>query len=234
MASDGTGLFSTRWPADGTPRATVLLVHGLKDHSGRYGVLARALQREGVDVHAFDLRGHGRSGGDRQWVARFDDLVDDLDQFATPRMEGASSTFAFGHSMGGAVVLRWIALRRPPLAGVVLSAPAIRPPASVSARTRQLTRVLGRIIPRARLFRLPFEDFSRSPASVAEMADDPYIDPTPAPIRTGAELLRVMAGLPGTFARFDRPVLALHGTEDRLTDPAGSEAFIAAVPSTDK
>src|SRR5256885_2010749 len=66
QGGDGLPLFAQSWrPADGAEKAVLIVVHGLKDHSARYAALADAAVQRGYAVWAFDLRGHGRSGGDR-------------------------------------------------------------------------------------------------------------------------------------------------------------------------
>ena len=50
-----------RWLPDGDVRATVQVVHGASEHSGRYHRLAGALTARGLAVYAMDLRGHGRT-----------------------------------------------------------------------------------------------------------------------------------------------------------------------------
>ena len=56
----------------------MLLVHGLAEHSGRYERTGRLLAEAGIDVTAFDLRGHGGSGGRRGDVERWTDYLDDI------------------------------------------------------------------------------------------------------------------------------------------------------------
>ena len=233
---DGTPLVGRQWSPPGGSRGTVLVVHGLKDHGGRYEALARALAAEGFAVRAVDLRGHGRSGGPRQWIGAFPDAVDDLDRVAGWSEGGgpAGPTFVVAHSLGGAIALRWVIERAPVLAGLVTSGAAIRPPADVGAGARGITRLLGRLAPRLPLLRLPFEDFSRDPEVVADLARDPLIEAGPAPARTAAELLRSMAWTLPRLAGVRAPLLALHGTEDRLTDPAGSQQLVERAASQDK
>ena len=72
-ASDGAALRGRLWSADGPAQRVVVVVHGLKDHGGRYGELAAALTPAGTAVAAFDLRGHGRTDGPRAFVRRFSD-----------------------------------------------------------------------------------------------------------------------------------------------------------------
>src|SRR5262249_46922557 len=81
QTNDGISLRVQTWrPLTGEPAAAVLIVHGLKDHSDRYAGFAKALVEAGFAVYALDLRGHGDSSGDRVWVARFDDYLDDVAQ----------------------------------------------------------------------------------------------------------------------------------------------------------
>ena len=233
--SGGEELSVYRWSPSGRPRGTVVVVHGLKDHGRRYDELAAALGAEGLAVVAFDLRGHGASTGPRQYVDRFDRYVDDLDRVAsTVPSESAGRRFLFAHSMGGAIALRWWLEHRRNWQGLVLSGAALQPPRSVGAAARGLTRLLGRIAPRAGILRLPPEDFSRSPEVVAALIADARVAPGPVPARTAAQLLATMRWSRSRWARLEGPVLALHGSEDRLTDPAGSEGLVAAATAPDK
>jgi len=235
-AADGTRLVGTEWFPAAAPSSVLVVVHGLKDHVGRYGELATRAGRDGRSVIGFDLRGHGRSGGARAWVRRFDEYLADLDLVLgeVERRHPGLPVHLFGHSMGGAIVTKYVLDRRPKVAGVILSAPALRPPASVSAVTAGFTGFLGAVAPHAAVFRLPNRDFSRDPAVVQAMENDPLISQMPAPARTAAELLRSMRWIRERAAEFTVPLLALHGTADRLTHPEGSRAFVAAVRSPSK
>src|SRR5262249_42702846 len=120
--------FARSWrPATGTPRAALIIMHGLRDHGDRYTGFATELARRGYAVYAFDLRGHGRSAGRRVTIDSFDDYIADFDRFAADvrAREPGRPLFVFGHSMGGAIVLLW-AESHPDVAGVITSAPAIR------------------------------------------------------------------------------------------------------------
>ena len=230
----GVALSVREWSPGGSPKGTVLLVHGLKDHGGRYDQLAAELGSHGYAVYAPDLRGHGRSGGDRQWVGAFTDYTADLETAwqSVGRRLDTGPVFVFGHSLGGAIVARWLVDYRPTVAGVVLSAPALQAPPTVSRGAIWITRLLGRLSPRARIFRLPFADFSRSPEGEREMAEDPLIDPRPVPARTAAELLRSMEFVRKALVGWDLPMLLLHGTGDLITDPRGSEGLKTRNPSS--
>jgi acylglycerol lipase len=235
-AVDGTALYWQSWRVDGPPKALLFIVHGLKDHSARYSAVAAELNARGVTVSALDLRGHGRSEGRRAWVRRFDEYLDDLDLVLRAAQQECPSTpvFLLGHSMGGAIVTRFAIERRPAVTGIVLSAPALQPSATVSRAAIGFTKFLSAIAPGAAVFRTANADFSRDPAVVAAMDQDPLIYQKPAPARTAAELLRAMDRVRATSPQLTIPFLVLHGTADRLTDPAGSQTLRDRAASPDK
>jgi acylglycerol lipase len=233
---DGVRLFEQSWrPGDGG-KAVVVLVHGLKDHSSRYARLAELLVRHGFAVHGFDLRGHGYSEGRRVWVDRFDQYVDDLAQLVerVRASEPGKPLFLFGHSMGGAVVTRFVLERRPEIAGLVLSGAALMTTPDVTPFKMRATRYFGRHNPRLAVFKLPDESFSRDRAVVAAIGKDPAVYHGAAPARTAAELLSTIAYLQAHLQELSVPLLALHGTADKLTNPEGSRALVERARSTDK
>ncbi len=232
----GLSLYEQSWRPAGAVRAAVVIVHGLKDHSDHYGDLARALAADGFAVYAMDLRGHGRSAGDRVWVDSFDDYLDDLDAFVkrVREREPGKPVFLFGHSMGGAIVTLWTLTRQPDLAGVILSGPALQPGAGVNGFLIAVTKLLGSLAPHLRVLDLKDADFSRDPAVVAAMKSDPLILHKPGPARTAAELLRAFERIHAREAELNVPLLDLHGSADKLTNPAGSRELVAKAASKDK
>jgi len=235
-SADGLRLVGSAWAPAVEPRGVVVVVHGLKDHAQRYHGLAAALTQDGWAVEGFDLRGHARSEGPRAWVRRFDDLLGDLDRvFALVRERHPGLPIVlFGHSMGGALATRYVETRAPSLRGLVLSGAALRPPPTVSRATIAVTKLIGALAPHAAVFASPNPDFSRDPAVVADMDRDPLIYQRPAAARTAVELLRTMDRIHADAGRLSVPLLALHGTADRLTNPTGSEALVETAGSSDK
>jgi hypothetical protein len=90
-------------PEVGEVRGVVVFTNGLKDHGDHYAQLSQELVGHGYAAYAFDLRGHGRSAGERASVDRFDDCVDDLQTFVerVRAREPGKPIFVFGHSMAG-------------------------------------------------------------------------------------------------------------------------------------
>ena len=206
------------------PRAVVALVHGIAEHSGRYGFLAGRANERGVGLVSLDLRGHGRSPGERSWVKRFDDYLLDVDALLAKAHELAAGrpVFLMGHSMGGAIALRWLAQRRQPVAGLILSSAALRIGGDVPRLLVALAPLLSRWLPHLRGKRIDPAVISRDAAAVAAYVADPLVSLQAPPARTGAELLRVMAANHAAAAGLAVPVYLFHGDADRLTDPAGS------------
>ncbi|HUS29496.1 MAG TPA: lysophospholipase [Kofleriaceae bacterium] len=231
---DGTQLLARHWAATGDTRGVLVIMHGLKDYSARYADLASQLAATGYSVYAFDLRGHGRSSGPRVAPAHWTDYVADLDRFLSlvEKREPGRPIFLFGHSMGGAIAARAAEIHTPQLAGLVLSGPALAidaPPLLIAA-----TRMSGFLTPKFPALKLPNGDFSSVPGSGDAMSRDELVSNPPAPARTAAGLVDGMRAIWGDADRLTMPVLALHGTADKLTAPSGSRALIARIPSTDK
>jgi acylglycerol lipase len=234
---DKLRLFSRSWERRGQARKAILIIqHGLKDHSGRYGELASALLPLGFAVYAMDLRGHGRSEGRKAYVGKFAHLVSDLRTFIglVHEQNPGIPLFYFGHSMGGTLGVVTTINRVTDFKGIVLSAPALAPGEGISPALVRITRLLGAVLPWLPLMNLPNKDFSRDPQIVADMGKDPYIVQKNGPVRTAAQLLQTMGMINLQMEKFSAPVLILHGTADKLTNPVGSQNLAKRSVSLDK
>jgi alpha-beta hydrolase superfamily lysophospholipase len=232
-ARDGTQLLARRWAA-ANPKAVLVIMHGLKDYSARYAALASRATAAGYTVYAFDLRGHGRSAGPRVAPADWLDYVDDLDRFLTTveQREPGKPVFLFGHSMGGAIAARTAEVHQPRLAGLILSGPAIAidaPPLQIAA-----ARMSGVLTPKLPALSLDNHDFSSDKANAAAMDKDELISNPAAPASTAAGLVHGMHLIWRDVDHLTMPLLAMHGTKDRLTAPSGSRALVQTAPAADK
>ncbi|MGE5595922.1 MAG: lysophospholipase [Hyphomicrobiales bacterium] len=165
--SGGAEIFEQWWRPDGSVRAVLAICHGYAEHSGRYKHVALALNAHGYAVEALDLRGHGRSSGERVTVDNYDEYLDDLGGFlARVRERNAGRPlFLLGHSMGGGIVVSYVIARRPALDGVLLSGAAMlgeRP----QPKPEDTERPRGP---------LPASAISRDPAVVAAYENDPQV-----------------------------------------------------------
>jgi len=235
-AHDGLTLCEKTWLPEGEVRGVVVLVHGLFEHCGRYADTAGQLNLEGYAVSAMDLRGHGRSEGERAWIESFDEYLADLELLLERvcRRHPAGPVFLLGHSMGGAIAALLAIERRPKLDGLILSAAALSIGRGVFPFLRRLAGFVARVWPRLRLVRVRFLKVSRDPAVVEGFLNDPRVFHGRFPVRTGAEVLRAAERIRRRAEDFRLPVLILHGTGDCVTDVEGSRHLHAHASSGDK
>ena len=216
----GIRLRSFYWEAP-DPRGGVVLVHGLGDHVGRYGDLVRVLVSRRYTVFAYDLRGHGRSGGRRGDVDRFDVHVDDLDVVwaEAGRVLPETTPFLYGHSMGGLVAIRWLQTRQPRLPGVVLSAPWLATALDVPRWKLLTASVLLRVAPGLTISSgAPRPEFlTRDPLRGAEYRADPLVHRRISP-RFHLEIGRSQAAARREGLPTGLPALAVVPGDDPLVD----------------
>ena len=226
----GLTIHTRLWEPDTAAKAVVGLVHGLGEHSGRYGPVAEHLTGAGYAVTSFDLRGHGASGG-RRGDTRFTAAFGDIDRLlvdAAQRWPGLPR-FLYGHSLGGLLVLAYTLARRPPVAGVVASGPALHNALREQKAKLLLVRLLAPLLPRLALpSGLDDTLISRDPDVVAAYRADPLTHDR-ATLGFGLDAIRAADSSLAAAAGFPVPLLLLHGGADGLTYASGSRAFAAAV-----
>jgi alpha-beta hydrolase superfamily lysophospholipase len=237
--TDGLHLHGHAWPLPvQAARGTVLIVHGLGEHIGRYADVAAHLNAWGWQVAGFDHRGHGRSEGPRGGLPSDDALLLDLAQaIDATRTSLPGPLVLLGHSMGGLVAARFVAegLQARPAAwyrevdALVLSSPALDP--GMNAAQKLLLAVLGPIAPGLAVGNgLKTDWISRDPAVVSAYIADPLVHDRITPrlarfIQGSGALVRDLA------PRWKVQTLLLYAGSDRCVAPAGSQAFAAAAPA---
>ena len=230
-ARDGTELLVRRWFATGPPWASILIVHGLAEHSGRYEHVGAQLGAAGLDVHAYDQRGFGASSGRRAWLDRWARNLDDLeDRLAILRvMATGRPLVVFGHSVGGLISLGYAVADPPrPLPDVlVLSAPALD--STIPGWKKTLARVLGSIAPNLEMKNaLDGGLLSRDLSVGVTYLADPLNQHTTT-TRYGALAIAEQARVRAALSRLSIPTLVYHGEDDHLV-PTSASASTATVP----
>jgi alpha-beta hydrolase superfamily lysophospholipase len=227
--SDGLDLFLRRWQPDAVShRWTFVIVHGLGEHGGRYHHLAGWFTPLGATVFAPDLRGHGRSGGQRGHAPSLNALLGDIDTVVRrARAESGGPLILIGHSFGGLLAIAYALDRPGQLDKAVFSAPALVPKVRVPAWKQALAGVLPKIAPRASFANeIDPSVLSHDPAIAPAYVHDPLVHK------------RITAGLyASTIAQGEAfiarapalrvPFLLLHGRDDQIVDPIGSQRFFA-------
>jgi acylglycerol lipase len=219
--NDGTALHVRHWPAVGKPWATVVLVHGIGEHGGRYERTGRLMAEAGLDVHAFDLRGHGLSGGRRVFVQRWNDYIADLEAALGRARPAGRPLVVVGHSMGALIALGHACSdgSKPDL--LVLSAPPLG--GNAPAWQRVAAPILSRIAPTMVIANpIAGDQLSRDPAVGNAYFADPLVQPR-STARLGAELFAAMKSTKQRIDRLSVPTLVIHGGSDNLVPTAVSE-----------
>jgi alpha-beta hydrolase superfamily lysophospholipase len=230
----GTRLYCRSWPlADA--RATLIALHGLGDHSGLYPMIGEALAPRGIAVLTPDLRGNGRSPGQRGYIDAWSDLREDLGRLVErSRAEApARSLFLLGMSLGGLVVLDYALQHSAGLRGVIAMSPPLGA-VGVPAPLLALGRVLSRVWPRFSLETgMDLSGLSRDPAVVERVLADPLFHRR-GTARLSTEVIRAITRVQAEAGRFAVPLLVQHGAADRMVPPDGSRRFVARVGHPDR
>lgn len=230
----GVELFWQGWLPAGDPSGVLLLSHGIGEHSGRYGSVVDTLVPDGWAVYGLDHRGHGRSGGPRTHVRRYDDLLQDFEAFrrhVAARHPGLPP-FLLGHSLGGQIALAYALRHQDRLAGLVLSAPALASD-TVPAPLVPVLALVAKVLPTLRPVGIDDSAISSDPAVVADYRADPLVHHGKPTLALGAAIYAQMDTLPPRAAELRLPLLVQHGSDDRLTDPAGTRRLDEASGSPD-
>ncbi|HOW93351.1 MAG TPA: lysophospholipase [Mycolicibacterium fallax] len=235
---DGVGgipIVYDTWTPEGQPRGVVILSHGLGEHAGRYHHVAKRFGAAGLATYALDHRGHGRSGGKRVYLRRIEEYTADFATLVgiTKREHPGVPKIVLGHSMGGAIVFSYGVERPEDYDLMVLSGPAVAAQDGVSALLAAVGKVLGRIAPGVPVQTLDATAVSRDPEVVAAYQADPLVWHGKVPAGIAGELIRVGETMPDRAHAIDRPLLVVHGSDDRLVHYRGSERLVEAVASDD-
>ena len=222
-SADGTKLAYRAWPLSGA-KITFAVVHGLGEHSGRYERFARGMAEFQMATCAIDLRGHGKSAGQRGHVDAWSQWTDDAAALIKhARAEASGEVVPLGHSFGGVVMLSTV------LAGkalntkrFVLSSPALRLKVKVPAWKASLARALSSVAPKLAMNNeVDAGTVSRIPEVVDAYRTDPLVHGKISS-RLYAEWQHAAADDLDRANEIKIPFLILAGTDDRLIDPAGS------------
>ncbi|RHX89010.1 alpha/beta hydrolase [Leptospira stimsonii] len=224
--SDKSKLYCQSWTK---PNANRLLIfhHGFGEHSGRYTNLLRFFAKSDINFYSFDMRGHGRSEGRRGHADSFDQYVRDLSDFASEvlKREQKDRFFLLGHSLGGAVALRYSqeGINQDNILGLILSSPALLVRMDFKKQLKKIAAgFLSKISPTTTVdAELDLQFLSHDPDVIEAYRQDPLVHGKVS-FRMGSELLEIGPKLIKKAGILRCPVLILHGQEDGIVDVNGS------------
>ncbi|HUG60413.1 MAG TPA: lysophospholipase [Methylomirabilota bacterium] len=232
--SRGVRIHLRSWTPEGDARAVVVICHGVNSHGGQHGWTAEQFAARGFAVFALDLRGRGKSEGERFFVEDIAEYVADVSGaigIAKSRHPGLPA-YLLGHSAGGVVSCTYALDHQDEIAGLICESFAFQVPAP--GFVLSAIKGISHIAPRIGVLTLHMKDFTRDPAALAALEADPLTKGESQPAATVAALVRADERLHDSFGQITLPVLILHGTADKATVCRGSEYFHEHAGSADK
>lgn len=223
-------VFYRKWEVE-HPQATLYIVHGLGEHSGRYEHVAQWFNTRGVAVYSGDLPGFGQTPGQRGHVDSFETILDAIDQGWKRMVEEHPNLphFLLGHSMGGLLVTEYLLTmsKKTPMTGVIITSPGYRPVFEIPAWKNALANLLTPLVPSLALpSGLPVQGISRDPEVVHNYQADPHTHDKVS-LRFYQEMNRVMKTIYERVSDFpaDLPVYWMTAGADQLVNTKATKEF---------
>lgn len=234
---DGLLLYTEYRVPDGDPSAVVLLVHGYGEHSGRYQHVIERLVQSDYAVYTLDHRGHGRSEGVRAYCDSMEQFVNDLKVYfdRVKAAQPGKKLFVLGHSMGGLISLAFAERYQNQFNGLIVSGAPVNADANVPAFLITVGKVLNRVAPKLHLLETGKPGIlSTDPEIDIAWANDPLTNKKPMRVRLGVEINKMAGEVRAHLADLKLPILILHGADDQLVNPSGSQVAYEGVSSLDR
>ncbi|KST68670.1 alpha/beta hydrolase [Mastigocoleus testarum] len=238
QGAGGVNLYYQSWHPQTEVRGVLSIVHGLGSHSSSYGNIVEHLIPRSYAIYTFDLRGHGRSDGQRGHINSWEEIRTDLKAFLQlvetqlPNLP----QFILGHSMGGVVVLDYVmrfCVYRSSLFGAITLAPAVGK-LGISPFKLTIGKILSRVLPRFTLSTgLKLDTGARDEKVLAAYAED-KLRHTRGSARLSTEFIDTVNWIHAHIEDLQIPLLIIQGGADTVTLPEGSRQFFQKVTFPDK
>ncbi len=231
-----TDIYYQAWLPDGEAIAALQLIHGLGSHSGRYMNVVEYLVPRGIAVYGHDHIGHGKSGGARGMMERFEDFTGTIGACFDKIRNNlpGKPVFLFGHSMGGLIATHQLIDRQSDYQGAILSAPALKIQDGISPLQIIASQILARVAPRAGLLRLDPNRLSHDPQVVNAYLHDPLVFHGRTPARLAMKLMDAMQRAAQRIETITLPLLIFLGSRENIVNPGGARMLYERAGSKDK
>lgn len=231
-----TKIYFQSWLPEGDIKAAVLIAHGINEHSGRYMNVVNHLVPLGYGVYGYDHIGHGKSEGERVFVRKFEDYTETLNIYLQKvKVEQSDKpVFLIGHSMGGMISCYFLLDHSEEFRGAIMSGPVITIPENSKNLPVPVGKVLSKLIPKVRIMKIDANGISRDPKVVKAFLDDPLVFKGRTPLQSMLEMLNGMIRINQEMEKISLPLFILHGSEDPIISPEGSNDLFHRAGSEDK
>lgn len=230
---DGTRLYTHCYVPIKTT-ANLLVVHGVGEHSGRYKSLLKPMMDTGIALYFYDLRGHGRSEGQRGHIDNWSDYEQDLLAQMDSMPKTGVPTFIMGHSFGSLIVLDFLEKHPVNLRGAIISSSALKPFNVATDWQKKIVGFIASVYPTFP-FNLKIDKgaISRCNTEVAAYKNDPLIH-NKVSAKWGADVLTALRRIESNVEQIRLPVLMTHGEPDGLNSSQGTKDFFERLCVEDK
>ncbi len=229
--SDQNDLFFQTWTPEKL-RGTLIITHGLAEHSECYHPLAQVLADDGWQVFAWDMRGHGRSEGKRGFVLDIKSFIEDYACLlrVVRKQSPAFEPVLFGHSLGGLVTLRFVEQESPQYSALALSSPCLGLSMPVPKFKETLAKFAVNWIPQLTMFNeIKYTDLTHDREMIKSYAKDSlrHDKISPGLFLTMVENFPLALDQAGDISQ---PVLMQLAGEDRLVSATASRDLFNKLP----
>jgi acylglycerol lipase len=202
-----------------SPKAVVQIVHGIGEHSGRYMNVVNELVPLGYAIYAEDLRGHGKSEGERTYIDSFNQFVEDEKLLFDIIKEKHPNLpiFLLGHSMGMQVAALMIKKYGDIYKGIVLSGAGTSAGGEASGFIKFMAKILSKIAPHLKFSSgIDPKTLSHDSEVVYAYENDPLINFEKISARLGYEILKHYNIAEDLVSEIKLPLLLQCGGDDQL------------------
>ncbi len=210
------------------PKGIILLIHGLGEHSSRYEHVAEFFTHHGFAILTCDRSGHGKSGGKRGHIAKYEYVYDDIVKLHSEasRRHSTVPVFLYGHSMGGGIVLDYLLQKKHTgLKGVIATSPLLEPAFKPSPFLLFLGKMIRPIYPKfTQDNQLDANLISRDKLVVEAYTKD-SLNHSKVTSETAIGMLESGQNSLETVSKVSLPLLLLHGSKDGITSPIATQRF---------
>jgi Lysophospholipase len=232
--STGLSTIYRKWIPLGEPRAIIVGVHGFAEHTGRYHNLGNFLAQNGYALYMYDLRGHGKSQGEKGYIDKFENFVEDTVAFfeSVKTFFPEKKVFLLGHSMGGLIAVHTAGVLGDKINGLITSGAAVQ--LETSTRDRIMVSLMSKIAPKSRV-KLPVkvECLSTDPEVGKRYIEDPLVLKE-VTMKLLFEFSRGVLGARDAIQKIRVPALVMHGSRDCLVPVEASKMLFEGLGVQDK
>jgi acylglycerol lipase len=226
-SKDHLNIYARYWQPEGNLKGTICLVHGLGEHSGRYSHVGQFLNSAGYALLATDLRGHGKSEGQRGHTPSMEALREDISRQLEEVQEQVPGApiFLYGHSLGGTLVLSYGIRLNPKINGVIATGPLLRTGFEPPAWKLSLGRMMRNLFPTFTMSNeIDRDGLSRDPQVVHAYKTDPLVHDRLS-AQLGIDMIEEGLWLLENASTLEVPTLLMHGSNDRICSLQASQEF---------